>query len=67
MAIFDQGHGRFIMLDPVRKLKAEVKTDDVRLFADTLQGHGRQEQSRPFMKFAADPDFDVDVFTRRAN
>ena len=29
VAVFDQPHGRFIVLDPVRKVKAEVKTDDV--------------------------------------
>src|SRR6476659_8660970 len=33
VAVFDQQHGRFIVLDPARKVKAEVKTDDVLLFA----------------------------------
>ena len=58
VAVFDQGHGRFIVLDPARKLKAEVKTDDVRLFADTFRAMA-EKSSRPFTKFAADPEFDV--------
>jgi hypothetical protein len=58
VAVFDQGRGRFIVLDPARKVKAEVKTDDVRLFVDKFKAVA-ERSSRPFMKFAADPDFEV--------
>lgn len=59
VAVFDQPHGRFILLDPARKVKAEVKTDDVRVFTDKFREIA-QASSRDFMKFAADPAFDVD-------
>jgi hypothetical protein len=58
VAVFDQQHGRFILLDPVRKLKAEVKIEDVRRFADELQSISAKS-SRAFTKFAAEPEFDV--------
>lgn len=59
VAVFDQPHGRFILLDPACKLKAEVKTEDVRLFADKFRAVAEQS-SRPLMKFAADPDFKIE-------
>jgi hypothetical protein len=58
VAVFDQPHGRFILLDPVRKLKAEVATDDVLLFATKLHAVAAKS-SNAFTKFSADPDFDV--------
>lgn len=60
VAVFDQPHGRFILLDPVRKLKAEVKTDEVLLFASKLQGAVAAKSSNAFSKFAADPEFEVE-------
>ncbi len=59
VTIFDQGHGRFVVLDPARKVKAEVKADEVRLFAETCQSMAAKS-SRPLMKFAAEPAFEVD-------
>ncbi len=59
VTIFDQSHGRFVVLDPARKLKAEIKTDEVRQFAETCQAMAAKS-SRPLIKFAADPAFDVD-------
>ena len=58
VAVFDQPHGRFILLDPERKLKAEVATDDVLLFATKLHAVATKS-SNAFTKFAADPDFAV--------
>jgi hypothetical protein len=58
VAVFDQPHGRFILLDPTRKLKAEVATDDVLLFATKLHTVAAKS-SNAFTKFVADPDFDV--------
>jgi hypothetical protein len=59
VAVFDQHHGRFIVLDPVRKVKSEVKTDDVRIFAEAFREQAKNS-SRAFMNFAAAPDFQVD-------
>jgi hypothetical protein len=58
VAVFDQARGRFVLIDPARKIKAEVKTEDVRLFTEKWQSVA-EKSSRPFMKFAAEPEFDV--------
>ena len=60
VAVFDQQHGRFIVLDPARKEKAEIKTDDVLLFASKQQAYARAKSSNAFNKFAADPEFEID-------
>lgn len=57
VAIFDQSHGRFVVLDPDRKVKAEVKTDEVLLFASKLQA---ARSTNAFKRFAVDPDFEVE-------
>jgi hypothetical protein len=59
VAVFDHARGRFILLDPARKQKAEVKSDDVLLFASKLQAAGAKS-SNAFTKFAVDPEFEVD-------
>lgn len=59
VTVFDQQRGRFIVLDPAHKLKAEVKTEEVKLFADTCQAMAAKS-SRAFTKFAAEPEFDLD-------
>jgi hypothetical protein len=58
VAVFDQPHGRFILLDPERKLKAEVKTEKVLEFASRLKDLVGKN-STPFMKFAAEPEFET--------
>ena len=58
VAVFDKPHGRFILLDPARELKAEVKTDDVMVFAKKLRDLAAKNSSA-FMKFAAEPDFET--------
>jgi hypothetical protein len=60
IAIFDKAHGRFIVLDPARKVRAEVKTDDVLLFAGKLQAAVATHSTHEFTRFAADPQFEVD-------
>ena len=57
-AVFDQAHGRFILLDPSRKLKVEIKTDDVMIFSEKSHAWAAKS-SNPFLKFAADPRFEV--------
>lgn len=60
VAIFDKAHGRFIVLDPARKVRAEIKTDDVLLFAGKLQAAVAARSTHAFTRFAADPSFEVD-------
>ncbi len=59
VAVFDRSHGRFIVLDPARKLKAEVKTDEVRQLIDSLHDLA-VNSSNPGIRFAADPAFEVE-------
>lgn len=59
VAVFDQRGGRFVVLDPMRKVKAEVKTDSIRKLMTDLHDVAAKS-SNPSMKFAADPSFDVD-------
>ncbi len=58
VAVFDRQHGRFIMLDPERKLKVEIKTDDVLAFAEKFHSWAAKSTNE-FMKFAADPEFET--------
>jgi hypothetical protein len=58
IAVFDKPRGRFILLDPVRELKFEVKTDDVMVFAKKLRELAAKNSSA-FMKFAAQPEFET--------
>ena len=60
VAVFDKAHGRFIVLDPARKVKAEVKTDEVLLFASKQQEFVTAKSSNAFNKFAVDPEFETD-------
>lgn len=59
VAVLDQRGGRFIILDPVRKIKAEIKTDDIRAQMEERRQQA-QRSLNPALKFAADPDFDVE-------
>ncbi len=59
VAVFDQRGGRFIVLDPDRKLKAEVKTDEVQSLVSRLHDVAANS-SNAIVRFAADPDFEVE-------
>jgi hypothetical protein len=59
VVVFDPARGRFIVLDPVRKLKAEVKTERVRKLVDSLHDLAARSGSAA-VRFAADPQFEVD-------
>ncbi len=58
ITVFDQVRGRFILLDPTRKLKVEIKTEEVLVFSERFHAWAAKS-SNGFMKFAADPEFDV--------
>ncbi|MBI3837599.1 MAG: hypothetical protein HY288_06665 [Planctomycetia bacterium] len=59
VAVFDKQHGRFILLDPSRKLKTEIRSEDVLVFARQCQALAGKS-SNAFLKFAADPEFETD-------
>ncbi len=58
IAVFDQTHGRFVLLDPSRKMKVEIKTEEVLVFSEKSHAWAAKS-SNAFLKFAADPQFDV--------
>lgn len=58
VSVFDKAHGRFILLDPARKLKTEIRTEDVMKLAEQFQSLAASSPNA-FLKFAADPAFDV--------
>ncbi|HKD37942.1 MAG TPA: hypothetical protein VKB78_14115 [Pirellulales bacterium] len=55
--VFDKPRGRVILLDPVRKVRAEIKADKLTAFTAELKIWA-VKQNDPFLKFAADPRFD---------
>jgi hypothetical protein len=59
VAVLDKQHGRFILLDHTRKLKTEIKSEDVLAFARQCQTLSAKS-SNAFLKFAADPEFETD-------
>ncbi len=59
VAVFDARGGRFVLLDPVKKVKAVLKSDDVRALMDKLHDLAAKS-SNPNTKFAADPQFEVE-------
>jgi len=56
VAVFDKAHGRFILLNPARKIKTEIKTDDVTTFAQSVKAAAGQSQNK-FLRFSANPEF----------
>ncbi len=57
ITVFDKPRGRVILLDPTRKIRAEIKSDRLTAFADELKTWAAK-QTDPFLKFAAEPRFD---------
>lgn len=57
ITVFDQARGRLIVLDPARKLRAEVSTEDIESFADQLRKKSRASKV-PLTRFLADPAFE---------
>ncbi|HEV3416353.1 MAG TPA: hypothetical protein VG056_06055 [Pirellulales bacterium] len=55
--VFDKPRGRVILLDPVRKVRTEIKSDRLTAFSDELKIWAAR-QTDPFLKFAADPRFE---------
>jgi hypothetical protein len=57
ITVFDKQRSRLILLDPSRRMLAEVKEDELLEFSATLQGWAGK-QTDPLLKFAAMPRFD---------
>ncbi len=58
VTIFDQQHGRFVLLDMTRRIKTELSTKRVHDFTERLK-QWSQGQSDPFDRFLGDPQFDT--------
>jgi hypothetical protein len=60
VAVFDKPRGRFLLLDPSRKIKTEVKTEDLQHFCDELQDRAAKE-GNAYVRFVANPDFETSI------
>ena len=58
VTIFDQQHGRFVLLDMTRRIKTELTAKRVLEFTERLK-EWAQGQSDPFLRFLGDPQFDT--------
>jgi len=57
ITVFDKPRSRVILLDPARRVKAEVTMERIMAFSDKLRTWcGKQDD--PLLKFAAEPSFD---------
>jgi hypothetical protein len=63
VTVFDQAHGRFVLLDLKRRLKTELSTEQVAEFTKRLRQWSRR-QSDAMLKFQGDPQFE-DAFDER--
>ena len=60
VTIFDQQHGRFVLLDLTRRIKTELTTKRVLDFTQRLK-QWAQGQSDPFLRFLGDPQFEAEL------
>jgi hypothetical protein len=65
VAVFDKRRGRFLLIDPARKVKTEVKTDELQQFCDDLQERAAKD-GNAYVKFLATPKFDKTVDEKTA-
>jgi hypothetical protein len=59
IAVFDKHRGRFVLLDPSRKLKTEISTDQVLTFCGELRTFAINH-SNGFLQFCGKPQFAVE-------
>ncbi len=59
VAVFDQPHGRFVLLDPTRKVKTYINTDQVLTFCGVLRTWAINGPNE-FLKFCGNPEFKTD-------
>jgi hypothetical protein len=59
VAVLDQAHGRFILLDETRQEKAELKLDEIATAAASLRSMA-EKSPNSFLKFVANPKFSIE-------
>ncbi len=64
-AVFDKPRDRILLLDPKRKVKAEVKIEELKRFCDDLQEKAAKE-GNAYVKFLANPQFDISLDDKTA-
>ncbi len=57
ITIFDLGHHRFVLLDPTRRVRTELSTDEVAALCENLRTWAKR-QTDPLIRFMADPQFE---------
>jgi len=58
VTVFDSARGRFVLLDPIRHVRAEISTQHVAQFTEKLQTWAAGHEEK-FLKFSAAPEFEV--------
>ena len=59
ITIFDRVGGRIVLLDPVRKIRTELTSQDLEVLSDRLRSWATRQED-PFLHFSAHPNFDED-------
>ena len=57
ITVFDLEHHRFILLDPTRRVRTELSTDEVAALCENLRTWAKR-QTDPFLQFMAAPRFE---------
>jgi hypothetical protein len=57
IAVYDPSHQRFILLDPARRVKTEIKSAYIDTWIEALQKKAEGHEN-PFVRFLAQPKFD---------
>ncbi len=63
VTVFDPQHDRVILLDTARKIRAEVKYEELTQFASSLRARAIKA-SDPLLKFSAEPHFEQSLDTK---
>jgi hypothetical protein len=57
ITVFDLEHHRFVLLDPARRVKTELSTDEVAALCENLRAWAKR-QTDPLLRFMAEPRFE---------
>jgi hypothetical protein len=60
ITVFDEARGRFIFLDPVRRVRSDLGTEDLESLVRRLKDWAGSQPDK-FLKFLADPEFESSV------
>lgn len=56
ITVFDRTAGRIILLDPVRKIRTDLTSRDLKLLSEQLRGWASRQPDE-FLRFSAEPNF----------